>query len=54
VEDTRLLADALQTAHGFVPVLTEVAGRLRDEIRRRGWDPSLAEPPGAEAATTSH
>ncbi len=54
VEDPRLLADALQTAHGFVPVLTAVAGRLRDEIRRRGWEQSLAEPPGTEAATTSH
>ena len=37
VEDPVVLADALETAHGLVPVLTEVAGRLRGEIIGRGW-----------------
>jgi len=37
VEDPLVLADALETAHGFVPVLAEVANRLCGEIERRGW-----------------
>jgi hypothetical protein len=37
VEDPLVLADALETAHGLVPVLTDVAGRLRGEIIGRGW-----------------
>jgi uncharacterized protein with HEPN domain len=37
VEDPVVLADALETAHGLVPVLTDVAGRLSGEIARRGW-----------------
>jgi hypothetical protein len=32
-----VLADALETAHGFVPVLRDVADRLGGEIERRGW-----------------
>jgi uncharacterized protein with HEPN domain len=38
VEDPLVLADALETAHGLVPVLTDVAGRLRGEIIGRGWN----------------
>jgi len=37
VEDPLVLADALETAHGFVPVLTDVATRLTGEMTRRGW-----------------
>lgn len=37
VEDPRVLADALQAAHGFVPALLETARRMLDEITRRGW-----------------
>lgn len=37
VEDPLVLADALETAHGFVPVLRDVADRLGGEIERRGW-----------------
>lgn len=37
VEDPLVLADALETAHGYVPVLADVAERLRGEIGRRGW-----------------
>lgn len=37
VEDAVVLADALETAHGFVPVLIGVADRLRGEIAGRGW-----------------
>jgi len=37
VEDPRLLADALELAHGYVPVLMEVAGWLGQEMNRRGW-----------------
>ncbi len=37
VEDPLVLADALETAHGYVPVLTDVAERMRGEIARRGW-----------------
>jgi hypothetical protein len=37
VEDPIILADALETAHLFVCVLTDVAGRFGAEIGRRGW-----------------
>lgn len=37
VEDMALLASALQTAHEFVPVLTQTAGKLIAEIERRNW-----------------
>lgn len=37
VEDLTILASALQTGHGFVPVLNDTAHRLIAEIRRRGW-----------------
>ena len=37
VADPLVLADALETAHGFVPVLRDVADRLGGEIERRGW-----------------
>lgn len=37
VEDLTILASALQTGHGFVPVLTAAAHRLIAEIQRRGW-----------------
>ena len=37
VEDPLVLADALDAAHRYVPVLVEVANRLRAEIERRGW-----------------
>jgi hypothetical protein len=38
LEDPLVLADALETAHGYVPVLTDVVNRLRGEIARRGWN----------------
>jgi hypothetical protein len=37
VEDPLVLADALETAHGYVAVLTDVTERMRAEIGRRGW-----------------
>lgn len=37
VEDPRVLADALEAAHSFVSVLTDVASRTRRELDRRGW-----------------
>jgi hypothetical protein len=37
VEDLTILASALQSGHGFVPVLTGTAHRLIAEIHRRGW-----------------
>ncbi len=37
VEDMALLASALQTAHEFVPVLTQAADKLMAEIERRNW-----------------
>ena len=37
VEDPALLADALQTGHSFVSVLIAAAGKMLDEIERRGW-----------------
>jgi hypothetical protein len=36
VEDPAILADALETAHGFVAVLTDANGRMQEELRRRG------------------
>lgn len=36
MEDPLVLADALETARGYVPVLTGVADTLRGEIERRG------------------
>jgi hypothetical protein len=50
VEDPRVLADALEAAHGFVPVLTNVANRIRRELDRRGW---LAEDKGLAAEPIS-
>ena len=37
VEDPRVLANALEAAHGFVPTLLETARRMLDEAARRGW-----------------
>jgi hypothetical protein len=37
VEDPIVLADALETAHDFVPMLMDAASRMRAEIARRGW-----------------
>jgi hypothetical protein len=37
VEDPVVLADALESAHRFVHVLTDVADRLCREIEQRGW-----------------
>lgn len=37
VEDPQTLSNALETAHGFVPVLLDVSARLSTEARRRGW-----------------
>lgn len=37
VDDPVLLASALQTGHGFVPALVDVANRMIVEIERRGW-----------------
>jgi uncharacterized protein with HEPN domain len=37
VEDPAILADALETAHGFVAVLTDANGRMHEELQRRGW-----------------
>lgn len=37
VEDPAILADALETAHRAVSVLTQVTELWRDELRRRGW-----------------
>lgn len=38
VEDLAVLASALQTAHDFVPVLTNAANNLIAEIEQRNWD----------------
>jgi len=37
LEDLTVLASALQTAHDFVPVLTNAANKLIAEIERRNW-----------------
>ena len=37
VENPRVLADALQAAHGFVPALLETVQRMLDEVAQRGW-----------------
>jgi len=37
VEDPALLFNALQSGHGFVPLLTAVADKMTAEIERRGW-----------------
>lgn len=37
VEDPAVLADALNTAWGEVPMLTDTAERLLAELTRRGW-----------------
>lgn len=50
VEDPRVLADALEAAHGFVSVLTDVASGIRCELDRRGW---LAEDKGLAAESSS-
>jgi hypothetical protein len=37
VEDPFVLANALQTAHTFVPPLIDTANKMIAEIERRGW-----------------
>lgn len=37
MEDPRVLAEALQSANAFVPVLIGTLSRLQGEIARRGW-----------------
>jgi len=37
IEDPRVLADALQSGHQFVPTLRAVADGLLREIKRHGW-----------------
>jgi hypothetical protein len=37
VEDLAVLANALQTGHGFVTVIVAAANTLLAEIERRGW-----------------
>lgn len=37
IEDPVVLASALQTGHGFVPVLIAATDRIIAEIERRGW-----------------
>lgn len=37
VEDPSLLADALESAHAFVPDLISAAGKMITEIEQRGW-----------------
>ena len=37
VEDLTVLVSALQTAHGFVPILVAAANKLTAEVEQRGW-----------------
>ncbi|HET7313244.1 MAG TPA: hypothetical protein VFJ08_02715 [Salinisphaera sp.] len=37
IEDSNILADALNSGHRFVPTLLEVTQTLTQAIRRRGW-----------------
>lgn len=37
IEDLTVLSDALQAAHGYVPLLTDAARALQAEIEQRGW-----------------
>jgi uncharacterized protein with HEPN domain len=37
VEDLVVLTNALQTGHGFVPVLVETANKMIAEVESRGW-----------------
>lgn len=37
IEDPVVLSAALQAGHEHVPMLLDGAGRLIDELRRRGW-----------------
>ena len=37
VEDPRVLADALETAHDSVPILVAAGDAMVAEIERRGW-----------------
>lgn len=37
IEDPNILAEALQSGHGFVPTLLSVADGLLAEIRKHGW-----------------
>ncbi len=36
IEDLEILASAIQTAQNFVPTLTDVTKKLRDELQKRG------------------
>ena len=38
IEDLEILTSAIQTAQNFVPTLTDVTKKLRDELQKRGWD----------------
>lgn len=37
IEDPVILSSALQSGHTFVPVLIATAGKMLDEMVRRGW-----------------
>lgn len=37
VEDLAILTSAMQSAHAYVAVLDQAAGKMIDEIARRGW-----------------
>lgn len=37
VEDPEILANALQTGHKFVAILTAATDRMTEEMARRGW-----------------
>ena len=39
IEDPKVLAEALQTGHGYVKELINTARSMLDEIRKRGWWP---------------
>ncbi len=36
IEDLEILTSAIQTAQNFVPTLTDVTKKLRDELQKRG------------------
>ncbi len=37
IEDTAILASALQSGHEFLPTLLQVAENFKRDIERRGW-----------------
>lgn len=38
IEDPAILANALQSSHGYVATLLATADRMLDEIASRGWE----------------